>query len=259
MTNAIINIHDASLTKDALSKYTVAELKKVLTSCKVDGRSKITKKADVIDAILKIAKGETVAVTQTKPTIKVDANTANAEELSKLTVKELRDILKERNVKGRSKLTKKADIINAVIKSQPTSKPEKVQKIDAPKPKMQPKAEVKAETKLESKAEAKPETVKTVYIPYEKVQGFVQKQKPIECGEHDRVIPNSRLDAMSLTQLREYSQLPMEEISRTLYYNIDDCKRAETGNNLNVAKSMREFLTGYISAEWEMGRLLPID
>ncbi len=259
MTNAIINIHDASLTKDVLSKHTVAQLKNVLTSHKVAGRSKLTKKADIIDAILKLAKGETVAVTQSKPAIKVDANTANAEELSKLTVKELRDILKERNVKGRSKLTKKTDIIDVVIKSQPTPEPKKAQKIDAPKPKMQPKGEVKAETKLEPKAEAKPETVKTVYIPYEKVQDFVQKQKPIECGEHDRVIPNSRLDAMSLTQLREYSQLPIEEISRTLYYNIDDCKRAETGNNLNVAKSMREFLTGYISAEWEMGRLLPID
>lgn len=257
MTNTIINIHDASLTKDVLNKHTVAELKKVLTSYKVNGRSKLTRKADVIDAILKIAKGETVAVTQAQPEIKVDANTANADELSKLTVKELRDILKDRNVKGRTKLTRKADIIDAVIKSQPTSKPKKAQIIDAPKLEAKPKLEVKAKTKPEP--EAKPEAIKTVYVPYEKVQEFVQKQKPIECGEHDRVIPNSRLDAMSLTQLREYSQLPIEEISQILYYNIDECKRSEAGNNPNVANTMREFLTGYISGAWEMGRLLLSD
>lgn len=255
MTNAIINIHDASLTKDVLSKHTVAQLKNVLTSHKVAGRSKLTKKADIIDAILKLAKGETVAVTQSKLTIKVDANTANAEELSKLTVKELRDILKERNVKGRSKLTKKADIIDAVIKSQPTPEPEKAQIIDAPKSKTQPKPIVKAEPKPEPKAE--PEAVKTLYVPYEKVQKFMKKQQPMECGEHDRIIPNSRLDAMSLTELREFSQLPMEEISRDLYYKIDECRNAEAGNNPNVAGSMRRYLTGYITGEWSMGRLLP--
>ena len=64
-----------------------------------------------------------MAVTQTKPMINIDANTANSDELSKLTVKELHDILIDLNVKGRSKLTRKADIIDAVIKSQPTSKP----------------------------------------------------------------------------------------------------------------------------------------
>ncbi|MBQ6910355.1 MAG: hypothetical protein IJQ63_03890 [Synergistaceae bacterium] len=213
-------------------------MKKVLTSYKVNGRSKLTKKADIIDAILKIAKGETMAVPQSKPTIEVDANTANADELSKLTVKELCDILSKHNVKGCSKLTKKADIIDAVIKSQPTHEPKKAQIIDAPKP------IVKAEIKPEPKAE--PEVMKAVYVPYEKVQEFVQKQKLIECGEHDRVIPNSRLDAMSLTQLREYSQLPIEEISQTLCYNIDEYKRDEAGNNPNVADSMRRFLTRYI-------------
>ena len=178
-----------------------------MTSYKINGRSKLTRKADVIDAILKISEGETVAVTQTKPMINIDANTANSDELSKLTVKELHDILIDLNVKGRSKLTRKADIIDAVIKSQPTSKPPKAQIIDAPK------LEIKAETKPEPKAE--PEVIKTVYVPYENVQELVQKQKPIECREHDRVIPNSRLDAISLTELRKYSQLPMEEISQT--------------------------------------------
>ena len=107
MTNAIINIHSSSLTKYALNKRTVAGLKKVLTSYKVNGWSKITRKADVIDTILKIAKGEAVPVMHTKTPIKIDANTATADELKKLTVKELRDILKARDVKGRSKLTKK--------------------------------------------------------------------------------------------------------------------------------------------------------
>ena len=100
-----------TFTKDVLIRKTVKELKAILTAHNVKGRSKLTRKADMIDAIIKLANSDNSKPVQAQP----EAAVINSP-YEKCKVAELKAILTKYNVKGRSKLTKKADIIDAIIK-----------------------------------------------------------------------------------------------------------------------------------------------
>ena len=109
------------MLKLSVAQYTVAELKPVLKANGVKGISKM-RKADMIDAIVELAhqkKAEREQAKAKQAASEPVQETSNAAALRafyrKYTLADLKKILVKHNVKGRSKLTKKADIIETII------------------------------------------------------------------------------------------------------------------------------------------------
>ena len=130
MTNAatIIQTISKAATIDDIAWYLRGETNKALYNLlsinNVKGRSKLTKKSELVAAIMEyITSGATL---RSEPINKrelldikklaniTDDNTLKSE-LKKYKVAELKDVLKLYKVKGRSKITKKADLAEAVV------------------------------------------------------------------------------------------------------------------------------------------------
>jgi hypothetical protein len=95
---------------------TVPELKKIMTEKELPGRSKLTNKPDIIAALVKFDSNPPVSV-------------ANKEvSLSDMTVAQLKKLLKEKNVAGRSKLHSKEEMINAITNHETNPEPQPVAK-----------------------------------------------------------------------------------------------------------------------------------
>jgi hypothetical protein len=86
------------------NEMTIAELKKVMTEKELPGRSKLTVKNDMIDALVKFDEEKSK-----EPVVPKEKS------YSDMTVSQLKLILKEKNVAGRSKLFSKEKMIEAIV------------------------------------------------------------------------------------------------------------------------------------------------
>ena len=196
MTNTLINIK--ALSEDDLNNLnsrTVKELKAILTAHKVAGRSKLTKKADIIHAIIKLAHADNSEPVQAQP----DA-AASKSPYENYKVADLKALLTKYNIKGRSKLTKKADMIDAIIKFE--------------------QAQIKQAQVNDVKptAKAQPEPTKVI-----------NDVKPIIIAQPEptAVINHDKLAYMALKQLREYAGVSIKQIAQELHFSEKVCREAE--------------------------------
>ena len=182
-----------TFTKDVLIRKTVKELKAILTAHNVKGRSKLTRKADMIDAIIKLANADNSKHVQAQPEAVVIHSP-----YEKCKVAELKAILTKYNIKGRSKLTKKADMIDAIIKFEQS----KIKPVNDVKPTVQ----------------AQPEPTKVI----NDVKPIMEIQP-----EPTKVINHDKLAYMSIKQLREYAKVSITQIAQELHFSEKLCREAE--------------------------------